>query len=106
MPNSMCEHGAPRGGSCRACEEETPEGMTSELVEAVWRTLYHHPYGSVVIVELLTGRRFDTPPPTPTDEQERMAHDIVEELLRAHYTALNGAMEEVLGEGLKDNPYI
>ena len=106
--NMFCEHGAPIGGHCRACNEESekPQQMTPELEEAVWRTLYHHPHSSAIIVQLLTGRTFKTPPPVPTDKQRQMAHDVVEELLRLHYRSLNEAMKEVIGEELEDNPYI
>ncbi len=102
-----CEHGAPRGGSCRMCDEGVEvKHLTPEMEEAIISTIYHHPMGGRTILELLAGRAFKTPPPVPTDEQRQMAHDIVEELLRLHYRSLNEAMKEVIGEELEDNPYI
>lgn len=76
--------------------------MTPELEEAVWSTLYHHRRSTPAIVEMLTGKVFETPPPVPTDEQRLMAHDTVEELITVHYRCLNDAMIEVTGEGLDD----
>ena len=108
MSDSMfCEHGAPRGGSCKMCEEGVESvKLTPEMEEATHRVLYHHPYGGRTILELLTKREFPTELPTPTEEQKQMAHDFVEELLRIHYRVLNDVMQEVTGESLEDNPYI
>ena len=75
--------------------------ITPEMEAAVWATLYHDPRSSPIIVQMLTGRVFETPPPRPTDEQCQMAHQVVEELLRFHYTNLNAAMIEVIVEELE-----
>ena len=72
--------------------------VTPEMEEAVHRTLYHHPRSSPAIVQLLTGRTYDTPPHPPTEVQEQMAHDVVEELITIHYTTLRKACIEVTGE--------
>lgn len=82
------------------------EKISPEMVIAIERTLYNHPFGGKAILELLTGRRYPNPLPAPTGEEENMAHATVEDLLRIHYTALNESMKENLGEELEDNPYV
>ena len=102
-PELYCRHGAPRGGQCRACEENLDKPpLTPEYVDAVWCSLYHHPRGGPVVIEMLTGQTFQTPPPVPTEEQKRMASDVVEDMLGVHYKLLDEAMVEVTGEGLDD----
>jgi hypothetical protein len=106
MSEMFCEHGAPMGGICKACEEGMEVKITPELEEAVLRTLCHHPYGGVVICGMITGQRFEVMPPAPTAEQRQMAHVIVEDLLRVYFRAMNSSMLEVTGEGIEDNPYV
>jgi hypothetical protein len=71
---------------------------TTEMEAAVWSSLYHDPRSSPVIVQILTGKVFDTPPPMPTDKQRQMARPVVEELLRLYYTTFATAVAEVTGE--------
>lgn len=69
-----------------------------ELEAAVWSTLYHDPRSTPVIISVLTGRVFETPPPVPTALQREMAREIVEELLSLHYQLLSQSVLEVTGE--------
>lgn len=74
------------------------KAIPPELEEAVWKTLYHHPRSSPIIVRMLTGRTFDTPPPQPTEEEKQAASETVEELLATYYSAYRAACIEVTGE--------
>jgi hypothetical protein len=73
---------------------------TPELEAAVLAGVYYDPRGGPVILEMLTGKVFETPPPQPTEEERQMAQTIVEELLKLHYDTLDWACQEVLGEGI------
>lgn len=72
--------------------------ITPEMKQAVLRSLYHHPRSSPIITEMLTGERFDSPPPQPTEAEKEMAREIVEDLVALHYRAFREACIEVTGE--------
>ncbi len=74
------------------------ENMTPELKDAIIRALYHHPKTTPIIVRILTGRAFDTPPPLPTDEEKKQTETIVEELVAYYFKAFRNACIEVTGE--------
>ena len=80
---------------------EKPEEVTEEMTAAVEKTLYHHPRSSPIIVQLLIGKTFNTPPSVPSEEEKAMAHEVVEELIALHYRSLRLAFIEVLGEDLE-----
>jgi hypothetical protein len=84
----------------------TNEKISPELRTAVLRTLYHHPRSSPAIVQLLTREVFETPPPKPTEDEKRMAHDTVEELIGIHYNAFREACLEVIGEDPLPDTYL
>ena len=75
--------------------------LSPEMEAAVMSTLYHDPRSSPIIVQILTGRVFETPPPLPTSEQRLIAHSTVEELLYIHYDTLRESMRVVIGEELE-----
>lgn len=76
--------------------------ISPELREAVMKTFYHHPRSSPEIVRMITGKTFEVPPPQPTAEEKRMAHEIVEHLVALHYSTFREACIKVLGEDPED----
>ena len=72
--------------------------ISPEMREAVLKTLYHHPQSGPVIVQMLTGEVFETPPPQPSEEEKKMAYETVESLIAIHYDSFRQACIEVLGE--------
>lgn len=102
------------GWQCPKCGHEEVESVSYKLegepllracvcencvmVEAVLKTLYHHKRSSPAIVRMLTGRVFKEPPPGPTEEAEKMAHEIVERLIATHYDVFRQAVIDVTGE--------
>ena len=77
--------------------------ITPELEEAVMKTLYHHSRTTPIIVEMLTGKKFETAPPLPTNEEKAQVGPIVEELVEHYYRSLRSAYIEVLGEDPQKN---
>jgi hypothetical protein len=75
--------------------------ITPELKEAVWSTMYYDERSSPVIIEMLTGRTFATPPLPPTEEQKAMAREIVEGLLFLYHNALDDTIGDTTG---RDTP--
>lgn len=72
--------------------------FSPEMHGAVLRTLYHHPRSTPVIVSMITGLRFETPPPLPTESEKQMAHETVERLIALYYEIFREACIEVTGE--------
>lgn len=79
--------------------------ITPELKEAVWSTMYYDERSSPVIIEMLTGRTFATPPLPPTEEQKAMAREIVEGLLFLYHNTFADAVHEVTGEEIDLPPF-
>jgi hypothetical protein len=70
-----------------------------EMFEAVISVLYHHPRSSPMITSVITHLDFTSyTPPQPTENQAKLAHDAVEELLTNYHNAFREACKEVLGE--------
>lgn len=77
--------------------------ITAEMREAVLKTLYHHPQSTPAIVKMLTGREFETPPPKPTEDEKKMAHETVEKLIALHHKVLRDAVLEITSEDIDDD---
>ena len=48
---------------------------------ALAKTLYHHPESTPAVIEMATGKTFNTPPPVPTEKEKRYAGAMVENLI-------------------------
>ena len=77
--------------------------IIAEVRQAVMRTLYHHPRVTPIIVEMLTGETFETPPPLPTDKERALAVEKVEKMVNRYYDSLGDAYSAILGENLEQN---
>ncbi len=75
--------------------------VSPELEDAVWSTLYYDERSSPIIIQMLTGKVFETPPTPPTDEQKAMAREIVEGLLFLYHNALDDTIGDTTG---RDTP--
>ncbi|MDP3731099.1 MAG: hypothetical protein Q8R34_01220 [bacterium] len=76
--------------------------ITLEMREAAMKTLYHHPRSSPFIVQMITGRVFEAPPPKPTEKEKQIANETVEALLKYYYENLRQAVLEVTGEDIEE----
>jgi len=79
--------------------------LTPELRQAVIRTLYHHSRTTPVIVQMLTGEIFETPPPLPTDKEKVQTESTVEELVEHYFRSFRSACIEILGEDPEEDEY-